>query len=111
MKKSKLEELYSKFLLQRFPLSEGNKEVAAWIADLSEVEAYYANLAESLIVHKSFEISELPDLKPLSARLRKLKNEGGVSEELIQEYKDYLSGLNKLAKEITKVVSQLEFKV
>jgi hypothetical protein len=104
MDQSKLKQLYSKFLLLPFPLSEGHKKAADWIAELAEVDGYYAGLAESLIMNKSVEVQELPSLKSLSHGLKKLKHEPGISDERYREYKLYLSSLEKLAKEIEKLI-------
>lgn len=104
MDKSKLKQLYSKFLLLPFPLSEGHKKAADWIAELAEVDGYYAGIAESLIMDKSIEIKQFPSLKLLSENLKKLQHEPGISDERYREYKLYLSSLDKLAKEIKKVI-------
>src|SRR5262249_54124487 len=98
--------LYSKFLLLPFPLSDGHKKAAEWIAELAEVDGYYAGLAESLIMDKPVEIKELPSLKPLSNGLKKLQHEPGISDNRYREYKLYLSSLEKLAKEIEKVIAE-----
>jgi hypothetical protein len=104
MDKSKLKQLYSKFLLLPFPLSEGHKKAADWIAKLAEVDGFYAGLAESLIMDKPVEVKELPSLKSLASSLRKLQHEPGLNEDHYREYKLYLSSLEKLAKEIEKVI-------
>ena len=104
MDKSKLKQLYSNFLLLPFPLSEGHKKAAIWIAELAEVDGYYAGLAESLIMDRAISVKELPSLKPLSTSLKKIQHEPGINENRYDEYKLYLSSLVKLAKEIEKVI-------
>lgn len=106
MNKSKLKQTYSKFLLLPFPLSEGHKKAAEWIAELAEVDGYYAGLAESLIMDKPVEVKEFPSLTSLSNGLEKLQHEPGISEDHYQEYKLYLSSLKKLTKEIEKVIAE-----
>ncbi|MFI0434523.1 MAG: hypothetical protein ACH350_02190 [Parachlamydiaceae bacterium] len=108
MKKSKLEQLYSTFLLLPFPLSDGDRNVMNWIEELTEVDAFYAGIAESLIMHKPIESKELPLIKPLSLALSKLKRKEEINEERYNEYKLYLSSLDKLAKEISKQVKELD---
>lgn len=104
MDKSKLKQLYSKFLLLPFPLSEGHEKAAEWIAELTEIDKFYAGCAENLIMEKPVENKELPSLKALSKTLKKLQQETGINEDRYEEYKLYLSSLDKLAKEIAKEI-------
>lgn len=104
MDKSKLKQIYSKFLLLPFPLSERHKKANEWITELTEIDRFYAALAESLIMEKPIEMKELPSLKALTKSLKNLQQENGINEERYQEYKLYLASLNKLAKEIAKEI-------
>lgn len=104
MDKSKLKQLYSKFLLLPVPLSEGHKKAAEWILELTKIDRVYAGLAECLIMGKPVEVNELPSLKALAKSLKKLQQETGLSEDRYEEYKLYLASLNKLAKEIAKEI-------
>src|SRR5437868_2853582 len=99
MTKTKLKQSYEEFLSLPFP--KGNQEaVANWIAELAEVDGYYAGLAESLIQNQPLKVYNLPSLDPLFHGLKKLHHHPGISENQYREYKHYLLTLEKLAKEI-----------
>lgn len=105
MDTTKLKQIYSSFLLLPFPLSEGHKKAADWIAELGEIDGYYGRIAESLIMEKPINEKELPSLSHLSDTLKKLQHEPGFSDIHYRQYKLYLSNLDKLAKEIKKILS------
>lgn len=106
MNQTRLKQLYSSFLLQSFPLSEGHKKAADWIQELSELDMLYAGLAESLILNKPIKESDLPPLKSLSDGLKKLQHEPGLCEQRYREYKLYLANLSKLAREVKKALDK-----
>lgn len=106
MNQTRLKQLYSSFLLQAFPLSEGHKKAAEWIQELGELDMLYAGLAESLVLDRPFKERDLPSLKPLSDGLKKLQHEPGLCEQRYREYKLYLANLSKLAREVKKALDK-----
>ncbi len=101
--KTKLKEVYSKFLMLPFPLSDGHKKTAEWIEQLTQFEKFYIELAEKLITDKPVVVKKFPSFRSLSANLKKLHDEPGMNSESFHQYTNYYSSLKELAKEIKNV--------
>ena len=74
-----------------------NDEIADWIADLAEIDGYYAGLASSALdgarASSGVDLSHLEKLEA-ELRLLSLKNE---NQSLVIECRNYLESLRSLA--------------
>lgn len=100
------EGLKSKYdVLQKlsFPDSEQSDELAEWVFDLMEVDAYYSQLALAVIEADDYSLCEEADFlkaKALKIRLESFRKIPGNDRPNVAYCKVYVTNLEKLVEEL-----------
>lgn len=101
-------ELKSKYdILQKmsFPDSEQSEELAEWVFDLMEVDAYYSQLALAVIDANDFTLCDDADflkVKTLKIRVESYWKIPGNDRPNVAYCKMYIIALEKLVKELER---------
>ncbi len=102
------EELKTKYdTLQKmsFPDSEQSKQLAEWIFDLMEVDAYYSQLALAVIETKDYQLCKDADLlkvKGIKFWLESFRKIPGNDRPNVAYCKMYIIALEKMVDELDK---------
>lgn len=83
-----------------FPMMPDNKNVADWISDLAEIDAYYVGLAYSVLKGKPIPNDNLKPLQNLRQAFVKLNDLPSIDKKTLRECEAYLASLEHLVESI-----------
>lgn len=103
MEHSTLQKSFDAFVCLPFPKGSEDEALTDWIAELAELDGFYAGIATSLLQGRKVKIKEFPKLDGLFKELEKLHQHSRINAHQYHAFHLYLTALENLAANIRQL--------